>query len=424
MRRGYSMSRPHDVHELTPQTRVGSSVRRCASPSNHIGWRLLAVLTLTVTLSFAAVVAAEADEFVVFGDSSLRTAVASQLANQGQIPPGSDGTTLTPSDIETMTTLSAPDRGIVGLDGLVYAANLTSLDLGGNEIASITPLSVLTNLTTLDLSRNNLDLSPGSPAMSVITSLVASGAHVSYGSQRAHLSHLAVSSSASTYGKSVIFSAGITPRGAAVSGASKVRLYHLETKTVIKRIKGKRKVAVSYWRLRRTLAMRGSLTGGLSVRGKLPYAGKWQAQVAYADSPYYQCCKSTATAFVVRDPRIEKAIRWAMSRRGSHAWDHYCLRFVAECYASGAHTSVRRWETARQAAKALPVTAHRSTDAPRGTWVFYDSTVNGHVGVSLGNGTMINDYGGAGVKVMRIESAGHCIGWAAPPVSPPIRDWN
>jgi cell wall-associated NlpC family hydrolase len=100
------------------------------------------------------------------------------------------------------------------------------------------------------------------------------------------------------------------------------------------------------------------------------------------------------------------------------------LRFVSESYARGAHSSVRRWETAKQAAKALHATANRSADAPRGTWVFYDSTANGHVGISLGNGTMINDYGDAGVKIMRIKSGGHYIGWAAPPVSPAINDWK
>lgn len=421
------MSRTHDVHELTSQARVGSSVRsRCASPAYHSGWRqFLAVFTLTVTLSFAVVTAARADEFVVFSDSSLRTAVASQLVNQGQIPPGSDGTTITPSDIETMTTLAAPGRGIVRLDGLQCAVNLESLDLGGNGISDITALRWLANLRDLDLSGNDLDVPPGSPAMSVIAALEASGAHVSYGSQRAHLSRPTVSPSASTYGKLVTFAATISPRGAAVSGTSKVRLYHLETKTVTKRIKGKKKkVAVDFWRLRSTLTMQAGSAGGLSVRGKLPYPGKWHVQIAYAGSSDYQSRKSSVGTFVVRDPRIEAAIGWATRRLGSHAWDHHCLKFVCDSYASGAHAPVRRWETAKQAAKALHATAHRSTDAPRGAWVFYDSTANGHVGISLGNGTMINDYGGAGVKIMRIKSAGHYIGWAVPPFSPPISDWK
>ena len=387
--------------------------------------RLITSFLLTVTLSFGVVTIANADVFVVISDSNLRAAVTHQLVSQGQIPPGSNGTTITPSDIATLTALSAPNKGIVRLDGLQQAVNLRSLDLRGNNVAAITPLSGLTNLTQLDVSRNDLDLAPGSPAMSVIAALEGRGAHVSYRPQHACVSKLAVPDSASTYGKSVTFSASTTPRGAAVSGASKVLLYHLETKTVTKKVKGKKKkVVVNYWRLRSKLAMSGSSAGGLSAKGKLPYAGKWQAQVAHASSGDYESCESTVMTFVVQDPRIQAAIGWAMRRLGGHSWDHYCLRFVCDSYARGAGASVRRWETARQAASALHASSHRSTNAPRGAWVFYDSTPLGHVGISLGNGTMINDYGSAGVKVMRIKSAGHYVGWAAPPLSPPIADWK
>ncbi len=67
-----------------------------------------------------------------------------------------------------LEALSVADQDIVQLGGLQYAANLTSLDLRGNEIASITPLAGLTNLTQLDASGNELDLASGSPAMAVI----------------------------------------------------------------------------------------------------------------------------------------------------------------------------------------------------------------------------------------------------------------
>jgi len=387
--------------------------------------RFLGALLLATTLLLGAISAAEADEYVVFGDSSLRAAVVGQLVRQGQLPLGSDGTTIAPSDADTLTALSAPNQGIARLDGLQHAENLASLDLHGNEIADISALGGLTKLTTLDVSGNHLDVAVGTPAMSVIAALEGSGTVVSYGSQHAQLSSLGISSSAASFGKSVTFSARIAPPGAASSGASTVRLYHLETKTVTRKIKGKRKkFAVNYWRLRRTLAMRAGASGALSIKGKLPYAGKWQAKVAYAGSADYESCKSATNAFVVRDPRVERAIRWAMRRRGSHSWDHYCLRFAGDCYARGAGASVHRYDTARQAARALHATSHRSTNAPRGAWVFYDSTPGGHVGLSLGGGMMINDYGGAGVKVMPITAGGHYIGWAAPSLSPPIVDWK
>jgi hypothetical protein len=38
---------------------------------------------------------------------------------------------------------------------------------------------------------------------------------------------------------------------------------------------------------------------------------------------------------------------------------------------------------------------------------------------------MINDNGGQGVKIMSIKGySGRYVGWAAPPVSPPIVDWK
>ena len=84
-------------------------------------------------------------------------------------------------------------------------------------------------------------------------------------------------------------------------------------------------------------------------------------------------------------------------------------------------------ETAKQAAEALHAAARPGTDAPRGAWVFYHSmhgsTDLGHVGISLGDGTMINDNGGEGVKIMSIARTAHYIGWAAPPLSPAITDW-
>jgi hypothetical protein len=355
--------------------------------------------------------------------------VAGQLVDQGVIAPGSDGTTVTVSDMQALTALSAVDQGIMQLDGLQYAANLTSLDLGGNGIATITPLAGLTNLTQLDASGNELDLAPGSPAMSVISALKGCGTHIAYRPQRAVLSRPFVPASAAKYGKSVTFTADLAPRSALTSGTAELRLYHLETKTVTRETGGVyRRVKVNYWRLRSTLAMRAYSAEVLSVAYKLPYAGKWQAQVTYAGSADYEPCNSAVSAFVVRDPRIEAAISWAKRRLGSHRWDHYCTRFVSDCYERGAGATVYRYRTAKQAADALHAAAHRGTSPPRGALVFHHSwhgrTDLGHVGISLGNGTMINDFGNAGVKIISIHYMSGYIGWAAPPVSPPIIDWN
>jgi cell wall-associated NlpC family hydrolase len=265
--------------------------------------------------------------------------------------------------------------------------------------------------------------------MAVISALKGRGAHVAYQPQRAELSRPFVPASAAKYGKSVTFTADLAPQSALTSGTAELRLYHLETKTVTQHISGTRKtVRVNYWRLRRTLSMQADSAEGLSVNYKLPYAGKWRARVTHAGSADYEPCTSTVSAFVVRDPRIEAAISRARRRLGSHRWDHYCMRFVSDCYGRGAGATVHRYRTAKQAADALHAAAHRGTNPPRGALVFHHSwhgrTDLGHAGISLGNGTMINDFGGAGVRIIAIHHMAGYIGWAAPPISPPIIDWN
>jgi cell wall-associated NlpC family hydrolase len=395
----------------------------------RLGRRLVTVSLLATILLFGAAAVAQAGTVVELRDPNLRAAVVSRLVEQGQLPPGSDGTTMTPSDLEALTSLSAPDSGITCLDGLELAVHLTTLDLHGNEIASVSPLDGLAGLTELDLSGNRLDTTADCPAMATITALRGRGTHVSHQPQRAALATLSVSSSAATLGKTATFSIGVAPRGAAVSGVSRVLLYHLETKTVTTTVRGVRKSStVPYWRLRSTISMEGTATESLSAKGRLAYPGKWQAQVTYAGTADYAACTSTVRAFVVRDPRIEAAISWARRRLGSHSWDHHCLKFVGDSYERGARTRVRRFDTAKVAAVALHASLHKDMNAPRGAYVFYDSyhgrTNLGHVGISLGGGMMINAYGSHGVKIMKIKCTLHYLGWAAPPLTPRITDWD
>ena len=60
------------------------------------------------------------------------------------------------SDLEHLTTLDAPDRGITDLTGLEYCVNLQKLILYDNNISDITPLAGLSNLKTLSLYINKI----------------------------------------------------------------------------------------------------------------------------------------------------------------------------------------------------------------------------------------------------------------------------
>lgn len=70
-------------------------------------------------------------------------------------------TSITRSDMLLLTDLLADQRGIVNLEGLQCAENLSYLDINGNLISDLRPLSGLTNLSLLALQNNRIsNLSP------------------------------------------------------------------------------------------------------------------------------------------------------------------------------------------------------------------------------------------------------------------------
>ncbi len=63
---------------------------------------------------------------------------------------------ITFDDMEQLTVLEANQQDIVSLEGLEFAANLTSLKLAGNRIEDLRSIAVMTGLSWLDLSDNLL----------------------------------------------------------------------------------------------------------------------------------------------------------------------------------------------------------------------------------------------------------------------------
>lgn len=92
-----------------------------------------------------------AEDPVHFPDANLKTAVEAQLG----IP------NPTPTDLQGLTVLTAPNRNITDLTGLEYATNLGATDLTGNNIEDISAFSGLPRLIELLLQGNRIhDLSP------------------------------------------------------------------------------------------------------------------------------------------------------------------------------------------------------------------------------------------------------------------------
>jgi hypothetical protein len=102
-------------------------------------------------------------------------------------------------------------------------------------------------------------------------------------------------------GKTVTFTAYVSPGAAAITGGSRISLYRSETKTVRKKVRGRwKRVKVKYWRLRNTLAMTSDATGRLTARTKLRYSGKWRAQVTFDGSATHVGSVSGYRSFSVR----------------------------------------------------------------------------------------------------------------------------
>ena len=94
-------------------------------------------------------------------DADLRKSVRSALSI-------ANGKTLTQTDMEDLTSLTAQSSQISSITGLEHATSLTRLDLRDNSIVTITALSGLTSLETLRLKNNDIvDIT----ALSGLTSL-------------------------------------------------------------------------------------------------------------------------------------------------------------------------------------------------------------------------------------------------------------
>ena len=94
------------------------------------------------------------DDLGPFRDPFLRAAVEAAL----RTPPG---TPIDATNLDTLETLVARNRGIRNLTGLELATGLQTLHLPQNAISDLSPLSGLTALRTLHLDANDIhDLSP------------------------------------------------------------------------------------------------------------------------------------------------------------------------------------------------------------------------------------------------------------------------
>ena len=99
--------------------------------------------TLTISNFTAGLSGGSTNPVVVFADTNLEAVVRTALG----IPTGE----ITPSNMLTLTSLSAESQNIANLGGLEWATNLTYLDLNSNPLTNSTALTSLVNLYELHL---------------------------------------------------------------------------------------------------------------------------------------------------------------------------------------------------------------------------------------------------------------------------------
>jgi internalin A len=87
-------------------------------------------------------------------DANLNTAVLNILVANQILPDGS--VTITPTDMATLTSITAVAAGITNMEGLEFATGLTNLDLQWNGVTDLTPIANLTGLTSLNLETNQI----------------------------------------------------------------------------------------------------------------------------------------------------------------------------------------------------------------------------------------------------------------------------
>ena len=115
-------------------------------------FQLLLVFVIGMFVYNASIYAEGAEDWMP--DPALRQAIREEFKLPADEP-------LTKEEMLQLTRLHAIEKGIVNVQGLEFAVNLTELDLAGNAIKDISPLQDLTQLTYLGLGSTNLsDLSP------------------------------------------------------------------------------------------------------------------------------------------------------------------------------------------------------------------------------------------------------------------------
>ena len=111
----------------------------------------------------------------------------------------------------------------------------------------------------------------------------------------------------------------------------------------------------------------------------------------------------------VATAREERAITWMMDHRGATNYEGRCELAVENAFGtSGKFLSARAaWD-----ASVRNGVAHTSTNPPRGALVYWNTSSNAHVAISLGDGKVISTSSGSGIGIVSVSYFQNYLGWA------------
>ena len=107
--------------------------------------------------------------------------------------------------------------------------------------------------------------------------------------------------------------------------------------------------------------------------------------------------------------KVDSAIDRFESKIGSTQYENYCERAVENAFGTQGHyaSAIDDWESQQQ---------HKDwQDAPRGAMVFYDTSSDGHVALSLGDGRVVSSSAHHQVGIVPVGYFQHPLGWAYAP---------
>jgi hypothetical protein len=110
-----------------------------------------------------------------------------------------------------------------------------------------------------------------------------------------------------------------------------------------------------------------------------------------------------------QNQKVDAAVDRFESKIGSTEYENYCERAVENAFGTQHHyaSAIEDWQSQQQ---------HSDWQhAPKGAMVFYDTSSDGHVALSLGDGRVVSSSAHHQVGVVPVGYFQHPLGWAYAP---------